>query len=111
MKAANPGNRSLVSSESTVEWINGVTTDLGLEGATDTEQSLGSVDELARQLGRHLDAEAVHRTLFLVGIAAGRAEDPSVAAQDMAQKLGAMAEGWNSDAERGVPSNDQSRRG
>ncbi|HXV92560.1 MAG TPA: PPOX class F420-dependent oxidoreductase, partial [Pseudonocardia sp.] len=32
----------------------------------------------------------------------------AVAARDYAQKVGAMAEGWGADAERGVPSNDQS---
>ena len=65
----------------------------------------------ADQVREHLGAEAVARSAFLVGVAAGRAEEPAVSAQDMAQKLTAMAQGWHADAERGVPSNDQQKRG
>jgi hypothetical protein len=49
-------------------------------------------------------------TAFLVGVAAGRADDPAVAARDYAQKIRNLAKGWDSDSERGVPANDQSRR-
>jgi hypothetical protein len=49
-------------------------------------------------------------TAFLVGVAAGRADDPAVAARDYAQKISALADGWNSDSERGTPANDQQRR-
>jgi len=99
-----------MGNETVNEWISGIETELGLEGAVDSEQGLGAIDDLADQVHRNVGMEAVHRTLFLVGVAAGRAEDPAVAAQDVAQKLGAMASGWNSDSERGEPSNDQSRR-
>jgi aconitase B len=96
--------------QSVNEWTTAVETELGLENAIDSEQGLRSLDGLAEQVARHVDAAAVGRTAFLVGVAAGRAEEPAVAAQDIAQKLGAMAQGWNSDAERGVPPHDQSRR-
>jgi hypothetical protein len=33
-------------------------------------------------------------TAFLVGVAAGRAEDPAVAARDYAQKISRLADGW-----------------
>ena len=49
-------------------------------------------------------------TAFLVGVAAGRADDPTVAARDYAGKISKLAEGWASDDERGEPANDQSRR-
>jgi hypothetical protein len=48
--------------------------------------------------------------LFLVGVASGRASDPSVAAHDFAGKLAALARGWNADTERAEPANDQDAR-
>jgi aconitase B len=96
--------------QSVNEWTTAVETELGLEDAIDSEQGLHSLDGLAEQVARHVGEAAVGRTAFLVGIASGRASEPAVAAQDIAQKLSAMAQGWNSDAERGVPPNEQSRR-
>jgi hypothetical protein len=43
-------------------------------------------------------------------VAAGRADDPAVAARDYAQKISALADGWDSESERGVAANDQDRR-
>lgn len=93
------------------EWLEAVETELGLSSVVDDQQALTAITELDGRVRDHVDPSAVAATAFLIGIAAGRSEEPGVAAQDTAQKLGAMAEGWNSDAERGVPSNDQSRRG
>lgn len=93
------------------EWLKAVETELGLSSVVDDEQGLIAVDNLEARVQEHVDPRAVACSAFLVGVAAGRAEEPAVAAQDMAQKLGAMAEGWNSDSERGVPSNDQAQRG
>jgi aconitase B len=92
------------------EWTTAVETELGLRGSEDSPQGLEALDRLADRVTEQVGDRAALRTAFLVGVAAGRAQDPPVAAQDIAQKLGAMAEGWHADAERGVPSNDQSRR-
>ena len=48
--------------------------------------------------------------LVCVGVAAGRADDPAVAARDYAEKIRNLAKGWDSAGERGVPANDQSKR-
>lgn len=93
------------------EWLNAVETELGLSSVVDDEQGLAAIERLDAMVREHVDLAAVAASAFLVGVAAGRAEEPAVAAQDMSQKVGAMAEGWNADAERGVPSNDQDRRG
>ncbi len=93
------------------EWLTAVETELGLSSVVDDDQGLSAIDGLAGRVSEHVDANAVAASAFLVGVAAGRAQEPGVAAQDMAQKVGAMAQGWSSDAERGVPSNDQSQRG
>lgn len=50
------------------------------------------------------------RTLFLVGVASGRASDPSVAARDNPGKLAALARGGNAGTERAEPANDQDAR-
>jgi hypothetical protein len=50
-------------------------------------------------------------TAFLVGVAAGRADDPAVAARDHAGKFSKLAEGWRADEERGKAANEQPRRG
>jgi hypothetical protein len=49
-------------------------------------------------------------TAFLVGVAAGRADDPAVAARDYVQEVAHLADGWTSDEERAEPANDQSAR-
>jgi hypothetical protein len=92
-------------------WMTAVELELGLESGVDSAQGLEPVDELSSRISREVTPEAAARTAFLLGVAAGRAQEPAVAAQDMAQKLGALADGWSADAERGVPSNDQSQRG
>ena len=93
------------------EWLVAVERELGLEGAVDSEQGFDSIDDLSGRVDQQVSAVAARRTAFLVGIAAGRAEEPAVAAGDFARKLGAMAQGWDVEAERGVPSNDQNQRG
>jgi uncharacterized protein DUF6457 len=92
-----------------VAWRTAVEQELGLE--VDTEaQTLDALDELARQIGEDVDPELAPRTLFLVGVAAGRAADPSAAARDYAGMLAALARGWQADTERAEPANDQAAR-
>jgi hypothetical protein len=100
-----------MAEQSVSEWMTAVEKELGLEGAIVSDQGLDPVDDLGDQVEQHVGAAAVRRTAFLVGVAAGRAEQPAVAAQDFAQKLSAMAQGWHSERERGVPANEQSNRG
>jgi hypothetical protein len=92
-------------------WTTAIEIELGLEGQVDSAQGLNAISDLGGDVRKYVDPDAVARTAYLVGVAAGRAQEPSIAAQDIAQKLGAMARGWDSDAERGVPSNDQEQRG
>jgi hypothetical protein len=65
---------------------------------------------MARTVGEHVDTALVARTALLIGIAAGRASDVSVAADDFAGKVDALARGWNADTDRAEPANDQDRR-
>jgi len=92
-----------------VAWRTAVEQELGLDVDTET-QTLDALDELARQIGQDVDPELAPRTLFLVGVAAGRAADPSAAAHDFAGKPAALARGWQADTERAEPANDQGAR-
>jgi hypothetical protein len=92
------------------EWVTAVVRELGLEGALDSSRSVDMVLDLTSDVAHGVSRPAAPVTAFLVGVAAGRADDPAVAARDYAQKIGALADGWGSDSERGTPANEQSRR-
>jgi hypothetical protein len=92
------------------EWLTAVTRELGLEQALDTRTTVDTVLDLASDVAHGVSRPGAPVTAFLVGVAAGRADDPAVAARDYAQKISRMAEGWGSDEERGAPANEQSRR-
>jgi hypothetical protein len=93
------------------EWVTAVAQELGLEGAIDSDTVVDLVLDLTSDVAHGVSRPAAPVTAFLIGIAAGRADDPVVAARDYAQIATRLAEGWNADTERAVPANDQSRRG
>jgi hypothetical protein len=93
------------------EWVTAVAQELGLEGAIDSDTVVDLVLDLTSDVAHGVSRPAAPVTAFLIGIAAGRADDPVVAARDYAQIATRLAEGWNADTERGVPANDQSQRG
>ena len=90
-------------------WLTAVGQELGLELDTD-QAEFAALDELAQHVEANVDPALTARTVFLVGVASGRASDPSVAAHDFAGKLAALARGWNADTERAEPANDQDAR-
>lgn len=92
------------------EWLAAVERELGLHDTTDSDQGLDAVHDVAGLVGERVDASAAARTAFLIGAAAGRAEEPPVAAHDFAEKVTALARSWNADSERAVPPNDQANR-
>ena len=93
------------------EWVTAVAQELGLEDQVAGGGTVDMVLDLTSDVAHGVSRPGAPVTAFLVGLAAGRADDPAVAARDYAQKISALAEGWDSDAERGVPSNDQQQRG
>jgi hypothetical protein len=92
------------------EWITAVALELGLEDALEQGGTTDTVLDLASDVAHDVSRPGAPVTAFLVGVAAGRADDPAVAARDYAQKISNLAKGWGSDSERGVPANDQSQR-
>jgi hypothetical protein len=77
------------------EWVTAVTRELGLEGALDSGTTVDMVLDLTSDVAHGVSRPGAPVTAFLVGVAAGRAEDPAVAARDYAEKIARLAEGWD----------------
>ncbi len=92
------------------EWVTAVARELGLEEALDSAATTDLVLDLTSDVAHGVSRPGAPVTAFLVGVAAGRADDPAVAARDYSQKISRLAEGWDSDSERGAPAGDQSKR-
>jgi hypothetical protein len=92
------------------EWVTAVVRELGIEGALEGAGVVDVVLDLTSDVAHGVSRPGAPVTAFLVGVAAGRADDPTVAARDYAQKISALADGWGADTERGTSANDQSGR-
>jgi hypothetical protein len=91
-------------------WVTAVAQELGLEGAVETDTVVDLVLDLTSDVAHGVSRPAAPVTAFLIGVAAGRADDPVVAARDYAQIATRLAQGWEADTERAEPANDQSQR-
>jgi hypothetical protein len=101
-------NPDLDAAPALPEWTTAVARELGLEDAV--SDGTDTIDRLATHVGDGVGAAATPMTAFLIGVAAGRADDPAVAARDYVQKVAHLADGWAGDEERAEPANDQSAR-
>ena len=93
------------------EWVTAVALELGLEEALTDPEAVDVVLRMTADVAHGVSRPGAPVTAFLIGVAAGRADDPAVAARDYAGKISKLAEGWGADEERGAPANDQSQRG
>ncbi len=92
------------------EWATAVALELGLESAVGDRSSADTIGWLTSHVVDGVDPAAAPMTAFLVGVAAGRADDPAVAARDYVEKVTHLADGWTGDDERAEPAGDQSAR-
>jgi hypothetical protein len=90
------------------EWTAAVCRQLGLPEAGDEATKL--VLDVTADVAHNVARPAAPVTAFLIGLAAGRAADPVVAARDYAEQVSGLAKSWNAEGERGEPANDESRR-
>jgi hypothetical protein len=95
----------------TDQWLAAARHELGLEEATGSSAGLDAATELSSLVSGTVGPSVAPATVFLLGLAAGRAAEPSVAARDFTEKLGALARSWNADTDRAEAPNDQDRRG
>ncbi|MBN9110256.1 MAG: hypothetical protein J0I34_15915 [Pseudonocardia sp.] len=98
-------------SRAMTEWVTAVRQELGLEDTVDADALVDKVLDLTADVAHGVSRPAAPVTAYLLGLAAGRADDLTVATNDFAGVISRLAEGWDADAERAVPANDQSRRG
>jgi hypothetical protein len=75
------------------DWTAAVVDELGLAGAVDGG-TRDLVLDLARDVAHGVARPAAPLTAFLLGLAAGRADDPVTAARALADRVTALATGW-----------------
>ena len=79
------------------DWVTAVARELGLGDAVDGPGLVDLVLDLTSDVAHGVSRPGAPVTAFLVGVAAGRAQDPAVAARDYAQRIGRLADGWTAD--------------
>jgi Domain of unknown function (DUF6457) len=80
--------------EALSEWITAVCRELGIDGELNSATTVDTVLDLTADVAHGVSRPGAPVTAFLIGVAAGRADDPAVAARDHAQKISALAAGW-----------------
>jgi len=79
------------------DWQDVVLLELGLSGPVDRDIVL----DLTRDVAHNVARPAAPLTAFLVGLAAGRSDDPAGTAREMAARIAELARGWaGTDADR-----------
>jgi hypothetical protein len=77
------------------DWVEAVSRELGLDRPFDGVGLVDVVLDLTSDVARGVSRPGAPVTAFLIGVAAGRADDPSVAARDYAEKISRLAAGWD----------------
>jgi hypothetical protein len=80
------------------EWTAAVCRELGLDEHLDTESGTKLVLDVTASVAHGVARPAAPVTAFLIGLAAGRAEDPLAAARDGAERVARMADAWSGGA-------------
>lgn len=106
-----PDQKFYQGSDQVTEWPAASGRELGLVDATERVQGLDAAETLAAVVGEHVDPAVAAKTVFLLGVAAGRASDRAVAAHDFVDKLDALGRSWNADTDLSAQPNDQAGRG
>jgi hypothetical protein len=76
------------------DWVTAVARELGLDAVLDSRGTVDMVLDLTADVAHGVSRPGAPVTAFLVGVAAGRAEDPTAAARDYAQKISKLADTW-----------------
>jgi hypothetical protein len=80
------------------DWVEAVSRELGLDRPFDGVGLVDVVLDLTSDVARGVSRPGATVTAFLIGVAAGRSEDPAVAARDYAEKIGRLAGTWDPDS-------------
>jgi len=84
------------SSEATAlyDWVAAVAAELGIEDAVDHDTIVDTVLDLTADVAHNVSRPGAPLTAFLLGIAAGRADNPKFASRDLAAKVVKLSEEW-----------------
>lgn len=93
------------------EWTAAVCRQLGLPEAASADGVTKLVLSVTGDVAHGVARPAAPVTAFLIGLAAGRAADPVVAARDYAEQVSGMAASWAAERERGEPAGSEDARG
>jgi hypothetical protein len=87
------------SSEATAlyDWVASVAAELGIEDAVDHDTIVDTVLDLTADVAHNVSRPGAPLTAFLLGIAAGRADNPKVDSRDLAAKVAKLSEEWKID--------------
>lgn len=76
------------------EWVNLVCRELDLGDAVSPAAMQSRVLDLSRDVAHGVARPAAPLTAYLLGLAAGRSSDPEATADQLAQRLCALAQRW-----------------
>lgn len=76
------------------EWVNLVCRELDITGVVSPAAMQSRVLDLSRDVAHQVARPAAPLTAYLLGLAAGRSSDPEATADQLAQRLGLLAQHW-----------------
>lgn len=76
-------------------WVTAVARELGLDSALAGGTTVDIVLDLTADVAHGVSRPGAPVTAFLVGVAAGRADDPAAAARDYAETISRLAAIWS----------------
>jgi hypothetical protein len=77
------------------DWVTAVSRELGLVGVLEGIELVDTVLDLTADVAHGVSRPGAPVTAFLVGVAVGRAADPTVATRDYAATIAGLAAGWD----------------
>ncbi|RZT87734.1 hypothetical protein EV383_4660 [Pseudonocardia sediminis] len=75
-------------------WVQAVTKELGLHDV-DTVAAVDTILDLTSDVAHSVSRPGAPVTAFLLGIAAGRADEPDEAVKELSTRLSDLAENWD----------------
>lgn len=76
------------------EWVDLVCRELDITGVVSPAAMQSRVLDLSRDVAHQVARPAAPLTAYLLGLAAGRSSDPEATADQLAQRLGLLAQNW-----------------
>ncbi len=77
------------------DWTETACRELGIDGLIPNDQATRLVLDLAREVAHGVARPAAPLTAFLLGLAAGRSDDPAATAERLAGRLAELAGNWD----------------